>query len=93
MEITDIRVRNMTNDGKMKAIVSVTLDNMLVIHDIKVIEGVEKMFVAMPSRKNAEGEYKDIVHPITSQLRETLQTAILAKYEEVLKEQAEDLLE
>ncbi|MBQ6794931.1 MAG: septation regulator SpoVG [Clostridia bacterium] len=87
MEITDIRVRKIASDGKMKAIVSVTLDNMLVIHDIKVIEGVEKMFVAMPSRKNAEGEYKDIVHPITSQLRETLQTAILAKYEEALKEQ------
>lgn len=93
MEITDIRVRKMTQDGKMKAIVSVTLDNMLVIHDIKVIEGVEKMFVAMPSRKNAEGEYKDIVHPITSQLRETLQAAILAKYEEVLKEQAADCAE
>ena len=88
MEITDIRVRKIASDGKMKAIVSVTLDNMLVIHDIKVIEGVEKMFVAMPSRKNAEGEYKDIVHPITSQLRETRQTAILAKYEEALKEQA-----
>lgn len=87
MEITDIRVRKIASDGKMKAIVSVTLDNMLVIHDIKVIEGVEKMFVAMPSRKNAEGEYKDIVHPITSQLRETLQTAILAKYDEALKEQ------
>lgn len=87
MEITDIRVRKIASDGKMKAIVSVTLDNMLVIHDIKVIEGVEKMFVAMPSRKNAEGEYKDIVHPITSQLRETLQSAILAKYEEALKEQ------
>lgn len=88
MEITDIRVRKIASDGKMKAIVSVTLDNMLVIHDIKVIEGVEKMFVAMPSRKNAEGEYKDIVHPITSQLREALQTAILAKYDEALKEQA-----
>ncbi|MBQ8540964.1 MAG: septation regulator SpoVG [Clostridia bacterium] len=90
MEITDIRVRKIASDGKMKAIVSVTLDNMLVIHDIKVIEGVEKMFVAMPSRKNAEGEYKDIVHPITSQLRETLQTAILAKYEEAVKEQADE---
>lgn len=88
MEITDIRVRKIASDGKMKAIVSVTLDNMLVIHDIKVIEGVEKMFVAMPSRKNAEGEYKDIVHPITSQLREALQTAILAKYDEALKEQS-----
>lgn len=91
MEITDIRVRKMTSDGKMKAIVSVTIDNMLVIHDIKVIEGVEKMFVAMPSRRNAEGEYKDIVHPITSQLRETLQNAILAKYEEALKEQESEL--
>ncbi len=90
MEITDIRVRKIASDGKMKAIVSVTLDNMLVIHDIKVIEGVEKMFVAMPSRKNAEGEYKDIVHPITSQLRETLQTAILQKYEEALKDQSAD---
>ncbi|MGM9550927.1 MAG: septation regulator SpoVG [Clostridia bacterium] len=86
MKITDIRIRNMATGGKMKAIVSVTLDDMLVIHDIKVIEGVEKMFVAMPSRKNAEGEYKDIVHPITSQFRETLQSAILEKYEEALKE-------
>ena len=91
MNITDIRIRKMTSEGKMKAIVSVTLDDMLVIHDIKVIEGVEKMFVAMPSRKNAEGEYKDIVHPITSELRETLQSAILAKYDEVLKDQASDL--
>ena len=88
MQITDIKVRKMTSEGKMKAIVSVTLDNMLVIHDIKVIEGQEKMFVAMPSRKNAEGEYKDIVHPITPQMREMIQNAILAKYEEALKEQS-----
>lgn len=88
MLITDIKVRKMTSEGKMKAIVSVTLDNMLVIHDIKVIEGQEKMFVAMPSRKNAEGEYKDIVHPITPQMREMIQSAILAKYEEALKEQS-----
>ena len=87
MLITDIKVRKMSAEGKMKAIVSVTLDNMLVIHDIKVIEGQEKMFVAMPSRKNAEGEYKDIVHPITPQMREQLQSAILTKYEEALKEQ------
>lgn len=90
MQITDIKVRKITSEGKMKAVVSVTLDNMLVIHDIKIIEGVEKMFIAMPSRKNAEGEYKDIVHPITSQLRETLQSAILAKYEEILNEQLTD---
>lgn len=88
MEITDIKVRKMTAEGKMKAIVSVTLDNMLVIHDIKVIEGQEKMFVAMPSRKNAEGEYKDIVHPITSEMREYIQSAILDKYQEALREQS-----
>lgn len=91
MEITDIKVRKMTSEGKMKAIVSVTLDNMLVIHDIKVIEGQEKMFVAMPSRKNAEGEYKDIVHPITSEMREYIQDAILAKYQEALLEQSNAL--
>lgn len=90
VKITDIRVRKIASDGKMKAIVSVTLDDMLVIHDIKVIEGAGKMFVAMPSRKNAEGEYKDIVHPITSELREMIQTAIIAKYEETLKEQTID---
>lgn len=90
MQITDIKVRKITSEGKMKAVVSVTLDNMLVIHDIKIIEGVEKMFIAMPSRKNAEGEYKDIVHPITSQLRDTLQSAILEKYEEILNEQSAD---
>lgn len=72
MEITDIKVRKMTDEGKMKAIVSVTLDNMLVIHDIKVIEGQEKTFIAMPSRRNAEGEYKDIVHPINGEMREKL---------------------
>ncbi len=88
MEITDIKVRKMTSEGKMKAIVSVTLDNMLVIHDIKVIEGQEKMFVAMPSRKNAEGEYKDIVHPINKEMRDTLQEAILDKYAQALREQA-----
>jgi stage V sporulation protein G len=91
VEITDIKVRKMTSEGKMKAIVSVTLDNMLVIHDIKVIEGQEKMFVAMPSRKNAEGEYKDIVHPITSEMREYIQDAILAKYQEALLEQSNAL--
>lgn len=89
MKITDIKVRKMSAEGKMKAIVSVTLDNMLVIHDIKVIEGQEKMFVAMPSRKNAEGEYKDIVHPITSEMREYIQSAILDKYQEALREQSD----
>lgn len=87
MEITDIRVRKMNAEGKMKAVVSVTFDDALVIHDIKVIEGQEKMFIAMPSRKTADGEYKDIAHPITTQMRELLQSRILAKYEESLAEE------
>lgn len=68
----------------MKAVVSVTFDDVFVVHDIKVIEGKEKLFAAMPSRKSADGTYRDIVHPITSGMREELQDAILAKYEEFL---------
>ncbi|MBQ7036297.1 MAG: septation regulator SpoVG [Clostridia bacterium] len=87
MDITDIRVRRMTAEGKMKAVVSVTFDNAIVIHDIKVIEGQEKLFIAMPSRKTPEGVFKDIAHPIHAEMRETLQNAILRKYEETLLEQ------
>jgi len=86
MEITDIRIRRMNAEGKMKAIVSVTFDNALVIHDIKVIEGQDKMFIAMPSRKTADGEFKDIAHPINAEMRNVLQTAILEKYEASLSE-------
>ena len=81
MEITDIRIRKMNSDGKMKAVVSVTFDEALVIHDIKVIEGQDKVFIAMPSRKTPDGEFKDIAHPINAQMRETLQSAIIAAYE------------
>ncbi len=88
MRITDIRIRKVSADGKMKAVVSVTFDDELVIHDIKIIEGREKLFIAMPSRRTAEGEFKDIAHPITGTMRETLQNAILAKYEEFLKQDA-----
>ena len=87
MDITDIRVRRMTAEGKMKAVVSVTFDNALVIHDIKVIEGQEKLFIAMPSRKTPEGVFKDIAHPINAEMREVLQSAILRKYEETLLQQ------
>lgn len=87
MEITDIRIRRMNAEGKMKAVVSVTFDDALVVHDIKIIEGQEKMFIAMPSRKAADGEYKDIAHPINAQMREKLQTAILEKYETTLSEE------
>lgn len=81
MEITDIRIRKMNSEGKMKAVVSVTFDEALVIHDIKVIEGQDKVFIAMPSRKTPDGEFKDIAHPINAQMREKLQSAIIAAYE------------
>ena len=84
MQITDIKVRKISQEGKMKAVVSVTFDNVFVVHDIKVIEGKEKLFAAMPSRKSTDGTYRDIVHPITSEMRDELQNAILAKYEEFL---------
>lgn len=84
MQITDIKVRKISQEGKMKAVVSVTFDNVFVVHDIKVIEGREKLFAAMPSRKSTDGTYRDIVHPITTGMRDELQSAILAKYEEFL---------
>ncbi len=81
MQITDVRVRRIEKEGKMKAIVSITLDNEFVIHDIKVIEGEKGLFIAMPSRKAADGEYRDIAHPINSNTRDTIQKVILDKYE------------
>lgn len=89
MDITDIRVRKISLDSKMKAIVSVTFDNALVIHDIKVIEGNDKLFVAMPSRKTPEGEFKDIAHPINMEMRDLLETSILEKYQSALIEEQE----
>lgn len=83
MQITDIRVRKINSEGRMKAIVSVTFDDSFVIHDIKVIEGQDKLFIAMPSRKTPEGEFKDIAHPINAETRESLHSSILAKYQEV----------
>ena len=85
MQITDIKVRRINTEGRMKAIVSVTFDDELVIHDIKVIEGTDKLFIAMPSRKVADGEFKDIAHPIKSEMRDKLQAAIFDKYEEALQ--------
>ena len=82
MQITDVRVRKVAKEGKMKAIVSITLDNEFVVHDIKVIEGEKGMFIAMPSRKAADGEYRDIAHPINSATRDFIQTMILDKYAE-----------
>jgi stage V sporulation protein G len=90
MQITDIRVRSIRQEGRMKAIVSVTFDDSLAVHDIKVIEGQEKLFVAFPSRKTPDGEFKDIVHPINTETRSFLESAILTKYEEQKAEDAEN---
>ena len=87
MEITDVRIRKISTDGKMKAIVSVTFDNEFVVHDIKVIEGHNGLFIAMPSRKTPDGEFKDIAHPINTTTREKIQTSILNAYEVALKEE------
>lgn len=87
MQITDVRIRKVEKEGKMKAVVSITIENEFVIHDIKVIEGEKGLFIAMPSRKSNDGEYRDIAHPINSGTRENLQKLILEKYaEEIEKE-------
>ncbi|WP_297436551.1 septation regulator SpoVG [uncultured Clostridium sp.] len=85
MQITDVRIRKIASEGKMKAIVSVTFNEQFVVHDIKVIEGQSGLFIAMPSRKTPDGEFKDIAHPINTETREQIQSAILGKYEEVIK--------
>jgi stage V sporulation protein G len=86
MNITDVRIRKTERDGKMKAIASITIDDEFVVHDIKVIEGEKGLFIAMPSRKATDGEYKDIAHPIKSETREALQNLILGKYREEILE-------
>jgi stage V sporulation protein G len=94
MEITDVRVRKVAKEGKMKAVVSITFDNEFVVHDIKVIEGEKGLFIAMPSRKALDGEFRDIAHPINSETRDKLQKAILSKYETVsFEEQDEEINE
>lgn len=86
MQITDVRVRKVTKEGKMKAVVSITLDHEFVVHDIKVIEGDKGLFIAMPSRKSSDGEYRDIAHPLNSDTRDRIQTMILKSYEDALLE-------
>jgi len=86
MQITDIRIRSVEKEGKMKAVVSISIDDEFVVHDIKIIEGEKGMFIAMPSRKAADGEYRDIAHPINTATRERLQSMILSKYQESLEE-------
>ncbi len=85
MQITDVRVRRVEKEGKMKAIVSITIDEEFVVHDIKVIDGEKGLFIAMPSRKAADGEYRDIAHPINSDTRNKIQQIILDKYNEEME--------
>lgn len=90
MQITDVRVRKIAKEGKMKAVVSITLDDEFVVHDIKVIEGDKGLFIAMPSKKAADGEYRDIAHPINSTTRENIQRIILERYETALEDNPAD---
>ena len=91
MQITDIKVRKFFDEGPMKAVVSVTFDGQLAVHDIKVINAKEKLFIVMPSRKNPDETYRDIVHPINSQFRTMLEAAVISAYEEALANQPEQL--
>ena len=90
MNITDVRGRKVAKEGKMKAVVSITIDDEFVVHDIKVIEGEKGLFIAMPSRKATDGEYRDIAHPINSGTRDRIQTIILEKYQEVMDAEPEE---
>lgn len=89
MKITDVRIRKLPDEGKMKAIVSVTFDDEIVIHDIKIIEGADSLFIAMPSRKLPNGEFRDIAHPINAESRKKVEDAVFAKYEEIINEPEE----
>ncbi|SHO48203.1 septation regulator SpoVG [Anaerocolumna xylanovorans] len=91
MQITDVRVRKVSKEGKMKAVVSITMDNEFVVHDIKVIEGEKGLFIAMPSRKAGDGEYRDIAHPINSETRDKIQKVILESYEVAVEEYDEKI--
>ena len=84
MQITDVRIRKVEKEGKMKAVVSITIDEEFVVHDIKIIEGEKGLFIAMPSRKAADGEYRDIAHPINSDTRDRIQKLIIEKYQETM---------
>ena len=90
MQITDVRVRKVTKEGKMRAVVSITIDDVFVVHDIKENEGEKGLFIAMPSRKASDGEYRDIAHPINSETRDKIQSLILEKYQEVASESEDE---
>ena len=93
MQITDLRVRKINDEGKMKAVVSITFDDEFVVHDIKIIDGQNGLFIAMPSRKMGEGDFRDIAHPLVSETRNKIKEAIFAEYDKVMleKEPAEEV--
>ena len=93
MEITDIRIKKVASEGKMKAVASVTFDNAFAVHDVKIIEGPEKLVVAMPSRRTPDGEYRDIAHPINSDMRNMLESKVLAAYDAIEDEPAPETAE
>lgn len=84
MNISDIRIRKLLKDGRLRAVVSVTLDNAIAVHDIKVVQGDERIFIAMPSRKDESGVFRDVVHPISHESRKEIESSILAAYENYL---------
>ena len=92
MQITDVRVRKVAKEGKLKAVVSITFDDEFVVHDIKVLEGEKGLFIAMPSRKTPDNEFKDIAHPINPDMREELSSAILEKYQSTVIQQEADMI-
>ncbi len=88
MTITDVRVRKVLKEGKLKAVVSITIDDVFVVHDIKVVDGDKGLFIAMPSRKSSDGEYRDVAHPINSETRDEIQKLILGEYQKMLDEES-----
>ena len=88
MDITDVRIRKVNDDGKMKAVVSITFDDEFVVHDIKIIEGQNGLFIAMPSRKMGEGDFRDIAHPLVSETRNKIRDAIFEEYDKVLAQKS-----
>ena len=90
MKITDVRIHKVSNEGKMKAVASVTFDDEFVVHDIKIISGQNGMFIAMPSRKMGEGDFRDIAHPLTSEMRGRIKDAIFEEYDKTLADQEDD---
>ena len=81
MNITDVRVRKILSEGRLRAVISITIDNMFAVHDIKIVQGEKGLFIAMPSRKSSDGEYRDIAHPINTQTRDKLQKLVLEAYD------------